>query len=227
MSEQTLTRWLRDTEAGTRSRFLHDDFGALSPALRRQELLEAFSHVAVNNATGRYADSALPSPVRTFFRAFKEMIGQHLRIATDFLRLRREGKVDPHFAHWLDVAGGLDPDVHGPLRPEDGSTAKIVDPVRAEDGVSAKDEAFSFSLAESTPERDASPGSAGGMGNGFPQAFVPGCDPSGIQNSPGERSRVMVSEDQGGIAQPELSPVPLLHGHAKDVYKIRVANPRR
>ncbi|BCU77949.1 hypothetical protein [Luteolibacter sp. LG18] len=157
VSEQTLTRWLRDTEAGTRSRFLHDDLGALSPALRRQELLEAFSHVAVNNATGRYADSALPSPVRTFFRAFKEMIGQHLRIATDFLRLRREGKVDPHFAHWLDVAGGLDPDIHGPLRPEDGSTAKIVDPARAEDGVSARDGAFSFSLAESTPERDARP----------------------------------------------------------------------
>ncbi|BCU77947.1 hypothetical protein [Luteolibacter sp. LG18] len=151
VSEQTLTRWLRDTEAGTRSRFLHDDLGALSPALRRQELLEAFSHVAVNNATGRYADSALPSPVRTFFRAFKEMIAQHLRIATDFLRLRREGKVDPHFAHWLDVAGGLDPDVHGPLRPEDGSTAKAVDTDRA------KDEAFSFSLAESTPERDARP----------------------------------------------------------------------
>ncbi|BCU77951.1 hypothetical protein [Luteolibacter sp. LG18] len=142
VSEQTLTRWLRDTEAGTRSRFLHDDLGALSPALRRQELLEAFSHVAVNNATGRYADSALPSPVRTFFRAFKEMIGQHLRIATDFLRLRREGKVDPHFAHWLDVAGGLDPDVHGPLRPEDGPTAKAVDETQGANGTTP----YSFAI---------------------------------------------------------------------------------
>jgi len=89
VSWQEMTRWLRQTEQQTRTRFLADDLGSMDPAARLQEFAEAFSWVARNNAVGKIQDSAL-------------------YIATDFARLRREGKVDVDFTHWLDVAAGLD-----------------------------------------------------------------------------------------------------------------------
>jgi len=110
VSGEKMTRWLRQTERQTRTRFLADDLGSMDPAARLQELAEAFSWVARNNAVGKIQDSALPSSVKAFFLAFKEQIASALHIATDFARLRREGKVDTDFARWLDIAAGLDAD---------------------------------------------------------------------------------------------------------------------
>lgn len=110
ISESKLTGWIRQTEQHTRTKILADDIANMTPEARAQELAEAFSYIAKNNAVGRIQDSALPSAVRSWFRAFKEAIAQVLRIAADFARLRSEGKVNPEFAYWLDVAAGLEPE---------------------------------------------------------------------------------------------------------------------
>lgn len=110
VSEEKLTGWIRDTEAMTRTKILADDIATMTPEARAQELAEGFSYIAKNNAVGKIRESALPSAVKGWFRAFKEAIAQVLRIAADFARLRSEGKVNPEFAYWLDVAAGLEPE---------------------------------------------------------------------------------------------------------------------
>lgn len=110
VSESKLVGWIRDTEAGTNTKILSDTIATMTPEARTQEIAEAFSLIARNNAVGKIQDSALPSQVKAFFRAFKEAIAQALRIAADFARLRSEGKVNPEFAYWLDVAAGLEPE---------------------------------------------------------------------------------------------------------------------
>lgn len=110
VSESKMLGWLRDTEKSTNTKFLSDDIANMTPEARLQELSEGFSYVARNNAVGRIQESALPSGVKAFFRAFKETIAQVLRMAADFARLRSEGKVNAEFAYWLDVAAGIDPD---------------------------------------------------------------------------------------------------------------------
>jgi len=100
--------WLRDTEEKTGHRFLADDLMSLDPDLRMQEIAEGFSYVARNNAVGKIQDSALPAPIKAFFRAFREHIASALRIAKDFASLRQDGKIDPEFSYWLDMAAGLE-----------------------------------------------------------------------------------------------------------------------
>lgn len=110
VSEAKLMGWLRETEKATNQKFLADNIADMSPQQRVQELAEGFSYVAKSNAVGRIQESSLPSAVKAFFRAFKETIAHVLRMATDFARLRSEGKVNAEFSYWLDVAAGIDPD---------------------------------------------------------------------------------------------------------------------
>lgn len=79
--------WLRDTEQKTGRKILPDAFDTASPTAD-QEIIEGWSYLARANATGRVADSALPQPVKSFFRAFKEAIHASLKIAADFIRVR-------------------------------------------------------------------------------------------------------------------------------------------
>lgn len=110
VSESKLLGWIRTTEKQTGTKILSDELATMTPEARAQELAEGFSQIAKANAVGRIQDSALPSAVKSFFRAFKEAIASALRIAADFARLRTEGKVDPEFSYWLDVAAGLEPE---------------------------------------------------------------------------------------------------------------------
>jgi len=100
--------WLREAEVKTGQRILADDFTGKDEAGQRQEIVEGWSYLAQANATGRIQDSALPSAVKSFFRAFKEVIHAALRIASDFLRVR--GEMDPEFTYWLDVSAGVNED---------------------------------------------------------------------------------------------------------------------
>ncbi|MES2920088.1 MAG: hypothetical protein V4819_00980 [Verrucomicrobiota bacterium] len=108
VSEAKMISWIRETEQGTRTKILADDIATMADEARAQEIAEGFSLIARNNAVGKIADSALPSAVKAFFRAFKEQIASVLRLAADFAHLRTEGKVDPEFSYWLDVAAGLE-----------------------------------------------------------------------------------------------------------------------
>ncbi len=110
VSESKMIGWIRTTEQQTNQKILADNLATLDDEARAQEIAEGFSYIARNNAVGKIQDSALPSAVKAFFRAFKEQIAAVLRLATDFARLRTEGRVNPEFAYWLDVAAGLDPD---------------------------------------------------------------------------------------------------------------------
>ena len=110
VSESKMVGWIRSTEQQTRTKILADNLAELDDAARLQEIAESFSYIAKNNAIGKIQDSALPSAVKAFFRAFKEQIASVLRIAADFAKLRAEGKVNPEFAYWLDVAAGLEPE---------------------------------------------------------------------------------------------------------------------
>ncbi len=110
VSESKMIGWIRATEQQTRTKILADNIATMPETERRQEIAEAFSYIARNNAVGRIQESALPAQVKAFFRAFKEMIAQALRIAAEFARLRSEGKIDPEFAYWLDVAAGIEPE---------------------------------------------------------------------------------------------------------------------
>lgn len=110
VSEAKMIGWIRTTEQQTKTKILSDTIASLPELERRQEIAEAFSYIAKNNAVGKIQSSALPSQVKRFFAAFKEMIASALRIAADFARLRNEGKVDPTFSYWLDVAAGLEPE---------------------------------------------------------------------------------------------------------------------
>ena len=110
ISESKMIGWIRQTEQGTRTKILADDIATMDGAGRAQEIAEGFSFIAKNNAVGKIQDSALPTQVKAFFRAFKEQIAAVLRLAADFARLRTEGKVDPEFGYWLDVAAGLEPE---------------------------------------------------------------------------------------------------------------------
>jgi len=110
VSESKLIGWIRNTEQQTKTKILADDIANMPEVERAQEIAEAFSFIATNNAAGKIQDSALPSPVKAFFRAFKEVISSALRIASDFARLRTEGKIDSEFGYWLDIAAGLSPE---------------------------------------------------------------------------------------------------------------------
>ncbi len=110
VSETKLIGWIRSTEQQTKTKILADEIATMPEVERAQEIAEAFSFIAKNNAIGKIQDSALPSQVKAFFRAFKEVIASALRIAADFARLRAEGKVDSEFGYWLDVAAGLEPE---------------------------------------------------------------------------------------------------------------------
>lgn len=110
VSETKMIGWIRQTEQQTRTKILADDIATMTPEARAQELAEGFSYIAKNNAVGKIEDSALPSAVKAFFRAFKELIASALRIAADFARLRQEGKIDGEFTWWLDIAAGLEPE---------------------------------------------------------------------------------------------------------------------
>lgn len=110
VSEKKMLGWIRQTEQQTRTKILADDIATMTPEARAQELAEGFSFVAKNNAVGRIQESALPSQVKAFFKAFCEVIASALRIAADFAKLRTEGKIDPEFSYWLDVAAGLEPE---------------------------------------------------------------------------------------------------------------------
>lgn len=110
VSESKMIGWIRQTEQQTKTKILADDIATMPELERQQEIAEAFSFIARNNAVGRIQDSALPSQVKRFFAAFKEMIAQALRIAAEFARLRSEGKIDAEFGYWLDVAAGLEPE---------------------------------------------------------------------------------------------------------------------
>jgi hypothetical protein len=110
VSEAKLIGWIRATEQQTKTKILADDIATMPEVERAQEIAEAFSFIAKNNAIGKIQDSTLPAQVKAFFRAFKEVIASALRIATDFARLRAEGKVDSEFGYWLDVAAGLEPE---------------------------------------------------------------------------------------------------------------------
>jgi hypothetical protein len=110
VSESKLTGWIRSTEQQTKTKILADDIATMTPEARTQELAEAFSFIAKQNAVGKIQDSALPAAVKSWFRAFKEFIAEALRLAADFARLRQEGKIDPTFGYWLDVAAGIEPE---------------------------------------------------------------------------------------------------------------------
>jgi len=134
VSEKKMTRWLRDTERQTRTRILADNLATMDAEARLQELAEGFSHVAMNNALGRIDDSALPAPVKAFFLAFNEQIASTLHIATDFVRLRREGRVDADFSCWLDVAAGLNAEYQANGIDASWSEASLVDDARIRGG---------------------------------------------------------------------------------------------
>ena len=110
VSESKMVGWIRTTEQQTRTKILADNLTELDDDARAQEIAEGFSYIAKNNAIGKIQDSALPSAVKAFFRAFREAIASALRIAADFAKLRTGGKVNPEFSYWLDVAAGLEPE---------------------------------------------------------------------------------------------------------------------
>ncbi|WAC18829.1 hypothetical protein OVA24_16485 [Luteolibacter sp. SL250] len=111
VSRGKMLRWIRETEAGTRTHILARDFDTLDEARQYQELIEGWSRIGVAHATGRMRDSQLAGPLRSFFRALREVLGQVLRLAAAMRHHAASGKMDAEMRHWLDVAAGFTPEV--------------------------------------------------------------------------------------------------------------------
>ncbi|WAC18828.1 hypothetical protein OVA24_16480 [Luteolibacter sp. SL250] len=111
VSRGKMLRWIRETEAGTRTQILAGDFDTLDDARQYQELIEGWSRIGVAHATGRMRDSQLAGPLRSFFRALREVLGQVLRLAAAMRHHAASGKMDAEMRHWLDVAAGFTPEV--------------------------------------------------------------------------------------------------------------------
>lgn len=104
---------IRETETATNQTTLPDNLMVLTPEMRRQHVVEAFSRLAVANAVGKVADSQLSAGLKAIFRALKETIHAILALAADIKGLRDNGKMDSEFGYWLDVAAGLQEDYRG------------------------------------------------------------------------------------------------------------------
>lgn len=106
--QERMVGWIRETESFTRQRILAENFADLSPDLQFQELIEGWSRIGVAHATGRIADSQLPSSVKSFFRAIKRVIAEILNLAAGVKQFSDSGKMDPQMRYWLDFAAGFD-----------------------------------------------------------------------------------------------------------------------
>lgn len=109
-----LIQQIRAMEAGTKQgQTMADNIGEMEHDLQLQEAAEAFSRLAVANATGKIQDSQVPAGLKAIFRAIKETIAAILELAVDIKNFRDSGKMDADFGYWLDVAGGVNEDYTG------------------------------------------------------------------------------------------------------------------
>ncbi len=106
--EAKMLGWLRTAEGTVGRELLSKDVETATPEVRMQEMVEAWSYLSQANVMGRVPESALPRAVKRFFAAFRQFVHAALQVAADlFQRARTEGRVDPEFAYWLDVAAGI------------------------------------------------------------------------------------------------------------------------
>lgn len=105
---------IRAMEAATKQgQTMAENIGEMDHDLQLQEAAEAFSRLAVANATGKIQDSQVSAGLKAIFRAIKETISAILSLAADIKNFRESGKMDADFGYWLDVAGGVNEDYTG------------------------------------------------------------------------------------------------------------------
>ncbi len=109
-SEEWMASEIRRTEAATGRQTLPANLEAMADAERLQQIVEAFSRLAVANAVGRVPDSQLSAGLKAIFRAIKEAITEILRLAVDLAAFRQSGQMDAELAYWLDVSAGINED---------------------------------------------------------------------------------------------------------------------